>query len=89
MESTGLFFITEHRLFDQANNIRKRGWVTEIEQEERKIKLELDNDNRNDTDPDNLILQETNTTTMLEEELSIEQVDETPNENQDAWYTIK
>ena len=27
----GLFFITEQRLFDQANNIRKRGWLTEIE----------------------------------------------------------
>ena len=26
---------------------------------------------------------------MSEEELSIEQVDETPNENQDTWYTIK
>ena len=26
---------------------------------------------------------------MSEEELSIEQVDETPNENQDAWHAIK
>ena len=26
---------------------------------------------------------------MFEEEPSIEQADETPNENQDAWYTIK
>ena len=26
---------------------------------------------------------------MSEEEPSIEQVDETPNENQDTWYTIK
>ena len=32
----------------------------------------------------NVTPQETNTTTMHEEEPSIEQVDETPNKNQDA-----
>ena len=41
------------------------------------------------TDPDNVTPQETNITTMCEEEPSIEQVDEIPNENQDAWCTNK
>ena len=41
------------------------------------------------TDPDNVTPQETNTTTMSEEEPSIEQIDEIPNENQDAWCTNK
>ena len=41
------------------------------------------------TDPDNVTPQETNITTMSEEEPSIEQVDEIPNENQDAWCTNK
>ena len=62
--------------------------MAEIELEETKRKNELNNGNRNNTDPDNVTPQETNTTTMSEE-LSIEQVDETMNENQDAWYTIK
>ena len=62
--------------------------MAEIELEEIKRKNELNNGNRNNTDPDNVTPQETNTTTMSEE-LSIEQVDETMNENQDAWYTIK
>ena len=87
--SKGLFFITEQRLVYLANNIRTRSWLTEIELEEIKKKIELDNGNMNDTDTDNVTLQETNTTTMSKEEPSIEQVDETPNENQDAWYTIK
>ena len=78
--SKGLFFITEQRLFDQANNIHRRGWLTEIELENKKRKLELDNDNWNDTDPDNVTLQETSTTVMSEEELSIKPVNETPNE---------
>ena len=87
--SKGLFFITEQRLVYLANNICTRGWLTEIELEEIKKKIELDNGNMNDTDTENVTLQETNTTTMSKEEPSIEQVDETPNENQDAWYTIK
>ena len=62
--------------------------MAEIELEEIKRKNELNNGNRNNTDPDNVTPQDTNTTTMSEE-LSIEQVDETMNENQDAWYTIK
>ena len=84
----GLFFITEQWLVDQANNIHKRGWSTEIELEQIERKIELENGNRSDTDPDNVTPQETNTTTMSEEEPSIEQVDENTNENQDAWYTI-
>ena len=87
--SKGLFFITEQWLVDQTNNIHKRGWLTKIELEKIKRKIELDNGNRNYTDPDNVTPQETNTTTMFEEELSIEQVNETPNQIQDAWYTIK
>ena len=53
------FFITEQWLVYQANNIRRSGWLTEI-------KTELDNGNKNDADPNNV--QETNTTTMSEEE---------------------
>ena len=86
---TGLFFMKEQWLVDQANNIRKRGWLTEIELEEIERKIELGNDNRNNTDPDNVTPQKANTTAMSEEEPSIELVGETPNENQDAWYTIK
>ena len=82
--SKGLFFITEQRLVYLANNIRTRSWLTEIELEEIKKKIELDNGNMNDTDTDNVTLQETNTTTMSKEEPFIEQVDETPNENQHA-----
>ena len=87
--SKGLFFTTGQQLVDQDNNIRKRGWLTEIELEEIKRNIELDNNNKNDTDPDNITPQETNTTAMSEEELSLEQVDETPNENQNALYIIK
>ena len=65
---TGLFFIKEQWLVDQANNIRKRGWLTEIELEEIERKIELGNDNRNNTDPDNVTPQKANTTTMSEEE---------------------
>ena len=79
--SKSLFFTTGQQLVDQDNNIRKRGWLTEIELEEIKRNIELDNNNKNDTDPDNITPQETNTTAMSEEELSLEQVDETPNEN--------
>ena len=89
MEQRKSVFITEQRLVDQANNIRKRGWLTELEVEEIERKTELDNGKKNDTDPDNVTPKETNTTAMFEEEPSIEQADETPNENQDAWYTIK
>ena len=70
-----LFFITEQQLVDQAKNIHKRGWLTEIEFEEIERKIELDNGNKIDNDPDNVTPQETNTTTMSEEEPSIEQVD--------------
>ena len=82
--SKSLFFITEKRLVDQPNNIRKMGWLIEIELEEIETKIELDNGNKNDTNPDNVTAQETNTTTMSEEEPSSEHVDETSNENQDA-----
>ena len=44
----------------------------------RKRGIKADNGNKNDTDSDNVKTQETNTATMSEEELSIEQVDETP-----------
>ena len=50
--SKGLFFIIGQQLVDQANNIHKRGWLTEIELEEIKKNIKLDNNNRNDTDPD-------------------------------------
>ena len=72
----GLFFITELRLVDQTNNIQQTGWLTEIELEEIERKIELDNCNKKDTDPDNVTPQEKNTTTMSEEEPSVEQVDE-------------
>ena len=52
-------------------------------------KIGLDNGNRNNTDPDNVTPQETNTTTMSEEDPSNELVCETSNENQDSWYTVK
>ena len=84
----GLFFITKWRLVDQANSIRKRGWLAEIELEETERKMELNNGNRNDTDLDNVTPKETNNTTMSEEESSIEQVDQIP-KNQNAQYTIK
>ena len=84
----GLFFITKWRLVDQANSIRKRGWLAEIELEETERKIELNNGNRNDTDLDNVTPKETNNTTMSEEESSIEQVDQIP-KNQNAQYTIK
>ena len=48
--SKSLFFITEQRLVDQANTIRQRGWLTEIELEKKKRKIELDNSNSDDTD---------------------------------------
>ena len=89
MEQQKSVFITEQRLVDQVNNIRKRGWLTEIELEEIERKIELDNGNRNNTDPDKVTPQETNITIISEEEPSIELVDETPNENQDAWYIIR
>ena len=57
-----------------------KGCLTETELEDKR-KLELDNDNWNNTDPDNVTFQETNTTVMSEEELSIKPVNETPNEN--------
>ena len=66
--SKGLFFITEQRLVDQANNICKRGSLTKIEPEEIKRQSELDNSNKNDTDHDDVSPQETNSTTMSEEE---------------------
>ena len=72
----GLFFITEQRLVDQTNNIQQTGWLTEIELEEIERKIELDNCNKKDTDPDNVTPQEKDTTTMSEEEPSVEQVDE-------------
>ena len=50
--SKGLFCIIGQQLVDQANNIHKRGWLTEIELEEIKKNIKLDNNNRNDTDPD-------------------------------------
>lgn len=84
-----LFFITEQQLVDQAKNIHKRGWLTEIEFEEIERKIELDNGNRNDNDPGNITPQETNTTTRSEEKPSIEKLDKTPNENQAGWYTFK
>ena len=84
----GLFFITKWRLVDQANSIRKRGWLTEIELEETERKMELNNGNRNDTDLDNVTPKETNNTTMSEEESFIEQVDQIP-KKQNAQYTIK
>ena len=87
--SEGLFFIAEQRLVDQANNIRRRGWLSEVELEEAERKIEIDNGNRNDTDSDNVSPQETNTTNISEEEPSTEQVQETPKENQDVCYTIK
>ena len=59
--SKGLFFKTEQRLVDQANNIRKRDWLTEIELEEIKSECELDIGNRNDTKPDNVTPEEANT----------------------------
>ena len=64
--SKGLFFITEQRLVDQANNTCKSVWLTEIELEEIERKIKIDSGNRNDTDPDNFTPQETNTTTMTE-----------------------
>ena len=76
--SKGLFLITVQGLVVQANNIRKRGWLTKIELEDIKRKIELENGNRNYSDPDNVIPQETNTTTTSEEEPSIEQEDEIP-----------
>ena len=79
--SEGLFFIAEQRLVDQANNIRRKGWLSEVELEEIERKIEIDNGNRNDTDSDNVSPQETNTTNISEEEPSIEQVEETPKEN--------
>ena len=84
--SKGFLFITEQQLVDQANNICKRGWLTEIELEKIEKKIALDTGNKNDTNPVKITPQETNTT---EEEPSIEQVDQTPNANQDVWYTIK
>ena len=60
--SKGLFFIIEQRLVDQADNIRKKGQLTEVELEEIKRKIEFDNGNRNDTDPENVTPLETNTT---------------------------
>ena len=81
------FFVTKQ--LDQANNIHKRVWVTQIELEEMNKKIQIDNGNRNKTDTDNVTPQETNTTTMSEKESSIEQLGETPNENQNAWYIIK
>ena len=84
----GLFFITKWRLVDQANSIRKRDWLAEIELEETERKMELNNGNRNDTDLDNVTPKETNNTTMSEEESSIEQVDQIP-KNQNAQHTIK
>ena len=84
----GLFFITKWRLVDQANSIRKRGWLAEIELEETERKMELNNGNRNDTDLDNVTPKETNNTTMSEEESFIEQVDQIP-KKQNAQYTIK
>ena len=75
-----LFFITEKQLVDQANNIRKRGWLTEMELEETERKIEFHNGNRNDTDPHNVTSQETGTITMSGEKPSIEQIDENPNE---------
>ena len=64
--SKSLFFINEQQLVDQTINILKKSWLTEIELEQIKGKIELDNGNRNNTDPDNIIPQETNTTTMSE-----------------------
>ena len=51
--------------------------------------MELDNGNRNDTDRHNVTPEETITTTMSDKKPSIEQPDETPNENKNVWYTIK
>ena len=56
----------------KTKNIRKRVWLTEIELEKIYKKIELDNGNRNDADPDFVTPQETNTTSMYEEEPSIE-----------------
>ena len=64
--SKSLFFINEQQLVDQAINILKKSWLTEIELEQIEGKIELDNGNRNNTDPDNITPQETNTTTMSE-----------------------
>ena len=86
MEQQKSFFYNRKTV---TNNIRKMGWLIEIELEEIETKIELDNGNKNDTNPDNVTAQETNTTAMSEEEPSIEHVDETSNENQDAQYTIK
>ena len=87
--SKGLFFITEQWLVDQTNNIHKKGQLNKIKLEDIKRKIELDNSYKNDTDPENVTSQETNTTTMFEEELSFEQINETPNANKNVWYTIK
>ena len=87
--SKGLFFITEQWLVDQTNNIHKKGQLNKIKLEDIKRKIELDNSYKNDTDPENITSQETNTTTMFEEELSFEQINETPNANKNVWYTIK
>ena len=76
--SKSLFFITAKRFPDQAKNFHNRVWLTEIEREEKERKIKADNGNKNDTDSDNVKTQEANTATMSEEELSIEQVDETP-----------
>ena len=40
--SKGLFFITEQRLVDQANNTCKSVWLTEIELEEIERKIKID-----------------------------------------------
>ena len=63
--------------------------MNKIKLEDIKRKIELDNSYKNDTDPENFTSQETNTTTMFEEELSFEQINETPNANKNVWYTIK
>ena len=78
--SKGLFLITEQRLVHQAKYPQK-GLVNWNRTKEIERKIEPDNGNRNDTDLGNVTPEETNTTTMSEEEPSIEQVDETPNEN--------
>ena len=57
-----LFFVTKQ--LDQANNIHRKVWVSEIELEE--MNIEIDHGSRNNADTDNVTLQETNTTTVFE-----------------------
>ena len=40
----GMFWVSQQRLLDQANNICRNSWMTELEREERERKVTGSND---------------------------------------------